>query len=179
MAGWKKEREYTYTSFLIFPYVQYYSVLCTIRIIQNQMIKGPSESACNIVGISSIPEKFLCETFVFCCIIYLFVSPFRQITQTIQKQREEVDTKRRKKKRRTWYVPTYSFPSLFWSSSLLLYRFHFISLASIHSSSYECVHCAAHRVDHVFVVSAAFQRIASADIAHKIGHKESLVLRAY
>ena len=62
------------------------------------MIKGPSESACNIVGISSIPEKFLCNTFVFCCIIYLFVSPFRQITQTIQKQREEVDTKRRKKK---------------------------------------------------------------------------------
>lgn len=99
-GGRKKENIRTQVSlyFLMFSILQ-----CLVYYTHNTKSndKGaPSESACNIVGISSIPEKFLCKTFVFCCIIYLFVSPFRQITQTIQKQREEVDTKRRKKKKK-------------------------------------------------------------------------------
>jgi hypothetical protein len=137
-GGRKKENIRTQVSlyFLMFSILQ-----CLVYYTHNTKSndKGaPSESACNIVGISSIPEKFLCKTFVFCCIIYLFVSPFRQYKTKDNKWTRKQGKK--KKKRRTWYVPTYSFPSLFWSSSLLLYRFHFISLASIHSSSsYECV----------------------------------------
>jgi hypothetical protein len=107
-GGRKKENIRTQVSlyFLMFSILQ-----CLVYYTHNTKSndKGaPSESACNIVGISSIPEKFLCKTFVFCCIIYLFVSPFRQITQTIQKQREEVATKiRKKKKKKTNMVRTY------------------------------------------------------------------------